>query len=130
VLVLNFSHPLTPNHLEQVEVLTGRSITRVVEIDSQVDNNQPLTPQVVSLIDQVGISAADWQTLPYVVNPPSLNYIAMIVWVELHGRCGYFLPMIRLRLIPESLPPQYEVAEIINLQTIREQARIKRKRNH
>ncbi|MGH2522324.1 MAG: CRISPR-associated protein Csx15, partial [Anaerolineales bacterium] len=46
---------------------------------------------------------------------------------ELHGRMGYFPPLIRLRPVQEALPPRYEVAEILNLQAVRDGARLKRK---
>jgi hypothetical protein len=45
---------------------------------------------------------------------------------ELHGRMGYFPAVIRLKPIPDSLPPQFEFAEIINLQAVRDQARAQR----
>ncbi|MFN3763696.1 MAG: CRISPR-associated protein Csx15, partial [Anaerolineae bacterium] len=45
---------------------------------------------------------------------------------ELHGRCGYFPAMLRVRPVPGSTPPRYEVAEIVNLQMLREEARKRR----
>ena len=45
---------------------------------------------------------------------------------ELHGRMGYYPPVVRLRPVPDSLPPRYEVAEILNLQAVRDDARRKR----
>lgn len=41
----------------------------------------------------------------------------------LYGRMGYFPPALRLRPISGSLPPRFEVAEIMPLQTIRDDAR-------
>jgi len=48
------------------------------------------------------------------------------VLAEIHGRCGYFPPIVRLRPIKDSLPPRFEVAEILNLNAVRETARTKR----
>jgi hypothetical protein len=45
---------------------------------------------------------------------------------ELHGRCGYFLPIIDIRPVANALPPRYEVAEIANLNSMHEQARTRR----
>ncbi len=47
---------------------------------------------------------------------------------ELHGRMGYFPPCIRMRPVvgPDGqriVPPRFEVAEILNLQAIRDEAR-------
>lgn len=126
MVVLNFAHPLTKAHLAQIEVLTGRPVERVIEINSQVDPQQPLVPQVVVLVDHAGLSPAEWQTLPLLVNRPSLNYIAVALLAELRGRCGYFPAMLRRRPKEGSVPPQYEAAEIVNLQAVRDGARRKR----
>jgi hypothetical protein len=126
MILLNFSHPLTPAHLAQVEALTGQPVERVVEVHSQIDPQQPLAPQAAALADQCGLTAAEWQSAPLLVNPPSLNFVAVALLAELHGRCGYFPAHLRLRPIAGSLPPQYEVAEILDLQAIRDTARSKR----
>ena len=36
---------------------------------------------------------------------------------------GYFPPVLRLRPVPDAVPPRFEVVEIINLQGVREEAR-------
>jgi hypothetical protein len=126
MILLNFSHPLTPDHLRQIEARTGRKVERVIEVHSQIDPQQPLAQQVMDLVDQAGLSPTEWQTLPLLVNPPSLNFIAIVLLAELHGRCGYFPAHLRLRPVQGSLPPQYEVAEVLDLQTLREAARRKR----
>ena len=126
MILLNFSHPLTPAHLAQVEALTGQPVERVAEIHSQIDPQQPLAPQAAALADQCGLTPAEWQSAPLLANPPSLNFVAVALLAELHGRCGYFPAHLRLRPIAGSLPPQYEVAEILDLQTIRDSARRKR----
>jgi hypothetical protein len=131
MILLNFSHPLTPAHLAQVETLTGQKVERVVEVYSQIDAQQPLLPQVTALADECALSPAEWQTLSLLVNPPALNFIAVALLAELHGRCGYFPAHLRLRPVqgPDGsprLPPQYEVAEILDLQATRDAARRKR----
>lgn len=126
MILLNFSHPLTSDHVQQIEVLTGRKVERVIEVHSQVDLQQPLTPQVTALVEQTGLSPAEWQTLPLLVNPPSLNFIAVVLLAELHGRCGYFPAHLRLRPVQGSLPLQYEVTEVLDLQALRDVARRRR----
>jgi hypothetical protein len=81
---------------------------------------------VAVLVERAGLSPAEWQTLPLLINPPSLNFIAVALLAELHGRCGYFPAVLRLRPVEGSLPPQYEVAEVLDLQVIRDSARQKR----
>ena len=126
MILLNFSHPLISAHLAQVEALTGQPVERVAEIHTQIDPQQPLAPQAAALADQCGLTPAEWQSAPLLVNPPSLNFVAVALLAELHGRCGYFPAHLRLRPVAGSLPPQYEVAEILDLQAIRDTARRKR----
>lgn len=123
MILLNYSHPLTPAQLVQIETLAGKKIERVVEIHSQIDAQAPLTPQVIAMADKAELTQLEWQSAPIVVNPPSLNFVAVVLLAELHGRCGYFPAMLRMRPVPNSLPPQFEAAEIINLQAVRDEAR-------
>ena len=46
-----------------------------------------------------------------------------MVIAELHGRCGYFPAVLRLKPVPATTPPRFAVAEIINLQIVRDAAR-------
>jgi len=126
MILLNFSHPITAKQLEQIEYLTAQKIERLIEINCQIDHGQPLTSQVRALAEQVTLSSFEWQSRPLLVNLPALNFGAAVLMAELHGRCGYFSPVIRLRPVAGCLPPQYEVAEILNLQEIRENARCRR----
>jgi len=126
MILLNFAHPLTNDHLKQIESLTGQPIERVIEIGSQIDPQQPLVPQVAELADRAGLSLAEWQTLPLLINPPALNFSAVTLLAELHGRCGYFPAHLRMRPVQGALPPRYEVAEILDLHIVRDEARQKR----
>lgn len=126
MILLNFAHPLTDDQRAQIETLTDQTVERVVDIPSQIDPQQPLASQVAAMVDQAGLSSAEWQTLPLLVNPPALNFSAVALLAELHGRCGYFPPALRMRPVPDSVPPRYEVAEVLDLQAVRDQAREKR----
>lgn len=126
MILLNFAHPLTHEHIQQIEALSGRKVERTIDLPAQIDPQEPLVPQVVALVDEAGLSPAEWQSLPIVVNPPSLNFIAVVLLAELHGRCGYFPAHLRLRPRSGAIPPQYEVAEILDLQAVRDSARRRR----
>lgn len=126
MILLNFAHPLTSDHLQQIEAITGRQVERVIEISSQIDPQEPLVPQMVAMADRAGLSPAEWQTLPLLVNPPALNFIAVALLAELHGRCGYFPAHLRMRPVQGSVPPRYEVAEVLDLQAVRDEARGRR----
>ncbi len=75
---------------------------------------------------QVPLSPEEWQSASILVNPPALNFITALTLAELHGRMGYFPPVVRLRPVQQALPPRYEVAEVLNLQQTRDEARKKR----
>jgi hypothetical protein len=126
MILLNFSHPLTADRLAQIEALTGQPVARVIDAPVQFDVAASFVTQVVELVDGIGLSPVEWQTLPILVNSPALNSIAVTLLAELHGRMGYFPPVVRLRPIANCLPPRFEVAEIINLQSVRETARAHR----
>ena len=126
MILLNFAHPLTPDHLRQIEALAGQQVEQVTTVPAQIDHRGPLVPQVAALAAACGLSPTDWQTLPLLVNPPSLNFIAVVLLAEIHGRCGYFPTVLRMRPVPGSTPPRYEVAELVNLQDVRDVARTRR----
>jgi hypothetical protein len=123
MIVLNFSHPLTTEHLAQIEGITGQKVEKVIGVKTQFDNARPFAEQVEELVKSVGLSPEEWQTLPIIIHPPALNFIAVTLLAHLHGLMGYFPACIRLRPVEGSAPPRYEVAEVINLQEVRDRAR-------
>lgn len=126
MIILNFAHPLTEEQLRQVAQVTGLAVKRVISIDTCVDLTQLLGPQVEALADACGLSTEEWQTLPLVINPPSLNFVAITLLAELHGRCGYFPAHLALRPVEDSVPRRFEVAEVLDLQGRRDSARRRR----
>jgi hypothetical protein len=126
MLVVNFSHPLTAHQQEQLEQLCGQPIDRVAEVKVHFRQEDPFRPQVVAAVDAAGLTGEEWQTLPLVVVPPALAPIACACLAELHGRMGHFPPIVRLRPRPDATPPVFDLAEVVNLQQLREEARQRR----
>lgn len=127
MLLLNFAHPLTPAHREQLaQALNTAEPLTIRDVPAQFDPQQPFADQARALVDGVELTPQQWQTESILVNLPSLNHIAACVLAELHGRMGYFPTILRMRPVAGSTPPQFEVAEIINLQAVRDQARTTR----
>lgn len=135
MLLLNFSHPLTPAHLARIDDLLADQTSRVFEtrevlvrdVPTLAVPDVPFALQAVALADSAGLSPRAWQTEPILINPPSYNFLTAALLAELHGRMGYFPPILRLRPVKDDLPPRFEVAEIINLQHIRDAARTRRR---
>jgi hypothetical protein len=123
MIVVNFGHPLTEAQRSGIEQLAAQPVERVIAVPTQFSHDQPFAEQARALIDQIELTPTEWQIAPLLINLPSLNTIAAVVIAELHGRMGYFPAILRLRPVAGSVPPQFEVAEIINLQGIRDAAR-------
>ena len=127
MLLLNFSHPITPAHLTDIQrLLNTNAPIAVVDIPTHVNPAMEYAPEVVKLVDQAKLTRKEWQHTPILVNLPSYNHIAALVLAEMHGRMGYFPTVVRLRPIANVAPQQFEVAEILNLQKQRDDARAER----
>jgi hypothetical protein len=124
LIVLNFAHPLTATQLEMIESMSGCAITQVLDVPTHFDPSQSFVEQSRRLVDSVGLSSKDWQSTPFLLNLPTLHVIAALVLAEVHGRCGYFPTVVRLRPQEGRVPIQYEVAELLNLQRVRDTARM------
>jgi hypothetical protein len=123
MFVINFAHPIAESQTEVIARLANHAVERVLAVDCQVDQGRPFAEQVRAIVDGVGLTPDEWQTLPLLVNLPSLAPVAATLLAELHGRCGYFPPVVRVRAVSGSTPPRFEVAEIIDLNRVREAAR-------
>jgi transposase len=123
MLLLNFTHPLTTVQRQQVEALAQQPLDQVLGEMTTFDQQAPLAPQISALVDRVGLTAAEWQGLPILVNLPGHATAAACLLAEVHGRVGHFPAILRLRPLEGSTPTTYEVAEIVNLQQVRDRAR-------
>jgi len=122
MLILNFTHPLTNEHVTQIQALADATIEDIHTIPVQINQSEPLETQIRTIVESVQLTSEEWQTRPLLINPPGYAPAAFVLLAELHGRIGHFPTLIRLR--PKAGPvTSYEVAELLNLQTIRETAR-------
>jgi hypothetical protein len=125
MLLLNFTHPLTREQCAQIEELAGTPIEEVRTIAVQIEQAEPLAPQIAAIVEAAGLSPQEWQTRSLLINPPGYAPAAFVLLAELHGRIGHFPSLVRLRPRPGPLIT-YEVAELLNLQAVREEARRRR----
>ena len=126
MIILNFSHPLTSEQLTQVETLTESPIGEVRGEMAKLDNALPFGQQVREIVERVGLSSDEWQTVPLVVNLPGYAPAVAVLLAELHGRMGYFPAIVRVRPVVGAVPRRFEVAEVLDLQAIRVEARKQR----
>ena len=126
IILINFTHPLTKKNLSQIQQLIDFPIKEVIEVKTQLDEDAPFDKQIDDLVDQVGFSSEQWQTGKLLVHLPGFAPAAAALLAELHGRIGHFPAILRLRSVAGTTPREFELAEIINLQSTRDAAREKR----
>ena len=126
MLILNFSHPFTDEQSTQTAELAESAIDEIRTIRVQIDQESALEPQVRAIVDSVGLTSGEWQTRQLLINPPGYAPAAFVLLAELHGRIGHFPTLIRLRPRPGGAVTTFEVAELLNLHTIREESRKQR----
>jgi hypothetical protein len=124
-ILLNFSHPLTPRQLQEIEVRTGCSFTQR-QIPVHVPNGHSLADTARAVLDSVALSGDEWQTSPLLIVVPGLAPLTACLMAELHGRCGYFPTIIVVRPDHEGSAGTFRVTEIVNLSTVRTDARQRR----
>lgn len=125
--ILNFAYPITDLQLEQINtLLKPQTMEEVYNIPVQFDPTVNFQPQLETLLSAIPLTTEELQSLPLLINLPSLNSIAVMLLTSLHGRMGYFPSILRLRSKPNQTPPIFEVAEIINLQALRDYSRLER----
>ncbi len=83
-----------------------------------------VSPRWRRLVDELAIDARRWQNESWRVNPPALNFSAVVLLAELHGRLVNFPPC--LRPAAEAVAPSFEVVEVLNLHRACEDARTRR----
>lgn len=130
MILLNFSHPITDEQEAQLERkldfdVIGEQLD-VIKVVCQMDVNEPFDIQVEQMVDACNLSPKEWQTKQLLVNLPALSTAAALLLAELHGRCGYYPPALRLKQVDGSIPPRYELVEILDFNSQRQNARKRR----
>lgn len=71
MLLLNFAHPLTDEQLAQTAALLGaQPIMRTTA--TTIDRGRPIAEVAIELAEAVGLTPDEWQTRPFLLNPPAL----------------------------------------------------------
>ena len=106
-----------------IAAFTGSEPAQEIQVATQFDEQEPFEPQLAAMIAGVPLTPDQWQSEPILVLLPSLNFITALLLAELHGRMGYFPTVVRTRPVAGTTPRRYEVAELLDLQAVRERAR-------
>ncbi len=97
IIVLNFAHPLTMQQQTQIEELSNTTIENIITISTLINEEEPLEPQIASLIEAVDQFTLDWNKRDILLNPPGYAPAVILLLAEIHGRIGHFPTLIRMR---------------------------------
>lgn len=122
MLLINFGHPFAQGVVDHVESIVSDNV-RVVNIRTQADVERGFGEQAKALLAEVPLTPDQWQTERFIISLPGLAPLAGCVLAEIHGRCGYFPTVLRLKPVPGVSPPQFVFAELIDLHILRNTAR-------
>ena len=73
MILLNFSHPISETQRADIERIAGQPIDRLIDIPVQFDNEAPFLDQILDLSGRLPLDSVSLQTLPILINLPSLN---------------------------------------------------------
>lgn len=126
MILINFSgHPLTEQQQTAVSQQKNHPITQLHNVQPHFDQQLPFAPQIAAVLDALPLTTAEWQQQRTLIVPPGHAPATALLLAELHGRLGHFPQLVRIRPSADA-PEPYEVGEIIDLQTVRDDARAKR----
>jgi len=123
IVVLNLSaHPLTDKQRDQLQHLESAYIVEEVEIPAHFDPRGDVERQVKTVVEKIGFCIEEWSGAHIYVVLPGLAPAAAAVLAYFHGLRGGFPKIVWIYQNPSD-PTQYEIAQIINLQSLRDEAR-------
>lgn len=125
ITLLNFTHPFSNTQIAGIEDRLDCFIEHVwPDYKIEFDVASSFEEQVRRLVDGLGYTPDEWQDAGrFLVSLPGFSEAAAVLLAELHGRMGQFPAIVRRYQSPDSLMPNYLVAEIVNLSQVRAQAR-------
>lgn len=120
-ILINFARSMNSAQIKQLEHLLGAEIDERIDVPGQLQDDQPYLPQVRAMISTVGLTPAEWQSLPLVVNihPFAPGAAAVLAW--LHGLRGHFPDVVRMMRNEQT--GHFEVVEVLKLQSVRNEIR-------
>ncbi len=118
MILINFSSPIKENQIRQAESLLHEQIEQIVNFNIQIDSDLLLVPQFKEAMGKFPLTYNELRNEPVAIILPTQNNLAALILVEMHCRMGYFPPILWVRLQPYSLPPRFEVVELIDLQKL------------
>ena len=85
MIIINFSHPLTEAQMLQIGRLAGQDITKVIDVKTQFNHADPFVEQMKTTVQNIPLESKEWQNSGIIINIPSLNVIAALLWPNFTG---------------------------------------------
>lgn len=120
-ILINFAREVDELQIEQLRKLLQAEIDEIINVPSQLFDKHPYLPQVRAMINAVGLTPSEWQSLPLVVNihPFAPAAAAVLAWI--HGLRGFFPEIVRMACNEQN--NRFEVVEILPIQSVRNETR-------
>jgi len=123
VIVINFSgHPLTTIQQKQLRDRFGFHIEELIELPVHFDTQEDLKPQVKKWIEEVGLAPEEWSEENIILILSGLAPVAAAILATIHGLRGGFPRIMVIYQAPNDRT-QYEVAQVVDLQALRDMGR-------
>ena len=121
-------HRAVRDTLAEASAALGEDIAGLIRSGpkEQLDLTRPFREQAQQLFASVGLADRDWERLAVLVHLPDSGAASAIILAVLHAKMGRFPAVLRMRAVPDRMPPRLEVAEIIDVQRLRDEARVRR----
>lgn len=131
VTLINLSgHPLTDPQKKQLEDQYHASVEELIEVPIHFNPREELAPQVKKVIEDIGLVSKEWSERTIYLILPGIAPGAAAILAAIHGLKGGFPSIIWVYQSPQVDSQSYEIAQIINAQSIRDMWReIRTQRN-
>lgn len=125
MIILNFSHDIHPAEYPRIAAALGvqSEALEVRRVPTQLQEDQPFEDQVERLLAGLGWSPEQWETTAFAVALPGFSPITAVLLPMLHALSGHFPLILRFRQTGSSADRRFELAEVIDLQAVRNRAR-------
>jgi len=122
--IVNLStHLLSEKQVEQIRLYLNCRISRVIHQRVEFNHDESFSTQAHRLVEDLRLPVEAWSERSAVLILPGLSAAAAAVLADIHGRCGGFPGIIRLKPVSSGGTTTFELAEVLDLQEVRERAR-------
>ncbi|GCE14209.1 CRISPR-associated protein Csx15 [Tengunoibacter tsumagoiensis] len=117
-ILINFSHPLSPETKQQIFQSIADVEIRAVVV--QINHDLSMASQISKIVDSTALSGDEWRNDLYVIMP-GYAPAATVLLAAIAGRHGRLPFLVALRPVPGATPMRYELADAVDLEAFSKQ---------